>query len=440
MKINFNNKTVGGFNYEFVRTISTQAVGAAEFGECMDTMGRIKDGDFESWIHEWSATADRAAYFADQALERGDAVSARTAYLKASNYYRTAVFYAYYTDPRHAALWKAGKDCFKKMIPLAEHTIEPVSIDFESAKLPGYFISAGVGARPTLIAIGGFDSTIEEVYSWIGGVAVAWGWHCLIFSGPGQWDALAMNPGLVFIPDYEKPMTAAVDYLYTRKDVDKDKVALIGYSAGGYYAPRAASGEPRIKACIANTLVVDCGESARAGLKGLSNPWLIDTMFNFLMKFSTSARWGFQHSQWSLGIKTPHEWVDVYAPFTIKGREENFKNPMLFLFSEDDIIDAAAPSKKIVEGLLDFIQRLPCDRYMHLFGRREGASGHCQMGGLSYAHAVIFPWLEHIFNGKKLYHEPDAPAHNALVEIFRKYGGNVAGEKALRLLGSIQLV
>jgi len=50
MKVNFANKTVGGFNYEFVRGISTQQVGAAEFGECMETMGRIHDGDFESWI------------------------------------------------------------------------------------------------------------------------------------------------------------------------------------------------------------------------------------------------------------------------------------------------------------------------------------------------------------------------------------------------------
>jgi hypothetical protein len=38
MKVNFAKKTVGGFNFEFARGISTQAAGAAEFGECMETL------------------------------------------------------------------------------------------------------------------------------------------------------------------------------------------------------------------------------------------------------------------------------------------------------------------------------------------------------------------------------------------------------------------
>ena len=44
------------------------------------------------------------------------------------------------------------------------------------------------------------------------------------------------NPGLVFRSDYEKPMAAAVDYLYSRQDIDRDKIALIGYSASCYFA------------------------------------------------------------------------------------------------------------------------------------------------------------------------------------------------------------
>ncbi len=86
MKVNFADKTVGGFNYELLRGISLQDVGAAEYGECMDTTDRIKDGDFESWIREWSATADRVAGFAQDALRTGDKPGARNAFLKASNY------------------------------------------------------------------------------------------------------------------------------------------------------------------------------------------------------------------------------------------------------------------------------------------------------------------------------------------------------------------
>ena len=434
MKIDINDKTVGGFNYEFLRGVSLEYAGAAQYGECMETISRVKDGNFNSWISEWASTANRVLKYAEEELNLDDKLAAKNAFLRASNYYRMAVFYAPHTDPRHTELWKRSKECFNNMIKLMDNPIETVEIDFEGAKLPAYFISGGKGKRPILIAMGGFDSTMEEVYCWIGTKTAEYGWHCIIFEDPGQWGALKLNRGLIFRPDYEKPVQAVVDYALSRPDVDEDKLALIGYSMGGHLAPRAAAGEPRIKACIANTLVVDSGEAARTGLKGLHNTQAIDTMFSFLMRVNAPARWGFQHSQWTLGIEKPHEWIEAYTPFNLKGLEENFKNPMLFLFSEDDIIDQAAPNSKIVSGILEFIISLNCDRAVHLFTKKEGASSHCQMGGLSYAHAVIFQWLNQTLCGKNSRVEPDAASKDAFVEIFKKYGGEDAEKKARELL------
>jgi hypothetical protein len=84
---------------------------------------------------------------------------------------------------------------------------------------------------------------MEEVYGFIGPAAAEYGWHCLIFEGPGQWSALKTNPGLRFRPDYDKPVSAVVDYLVTRPDVDPTKLGLIGYSFGGHLrrAPPRAS-------------------------------------------------------------------------------------------------------------------------------------------------------------------------------------------------------
>lgn len=434
MKIDINNKTVGGFTYEFLRGISLEYVGAAEYGECMETISRVKDGNFNSWISEWASTADRVSKYAEKELNSDDKLAAKNAFLRASNYYRMAVFYASHTDPRHTELWKRSKECFQSMINLMDNPIEIIEIDFEGAKLPGYFISGGEGKHPTLIAMGGFDSTMEEVYCWIGAIAAEYGWHCLVFEGPGQWGALKLNPDLVFRADYEKPASAVIDYALSRSEIDEDKLALIGYSMGGYLAPRAAAGDQRIKACIANTLVVDGGEAARAGLKGLHNAQAIDTMFSLLMRVNTPARWGFQHSQWVLGIEKPHEWIEAYTPFNLKGLEDKFKNPMLFLFSEDDIIDAAAPSAKIVSELLEFIISLNCDRTVHLFTKDEGTSGHCQMGGLSYAHAVIFQWLDQTLCGKDSKVESNIDSQDAFVEIFKKYGGETAEKRAKQLL------
>jgi hypothetical protein len=440
MKVDFSDKAIGGFSYEFVRGVSTASAGAAELGECLETMGQIRDGDFGSWVGHWGALADRVAGYAERQFQAGDRLSARDAFLRASNYYRMAVFYAGPADERHRTLWERSKSCFQRMIPLLHHPIECVDVDFAGAKLPLYFVPGGDGPRPTLMALGGFDSTMEEVYGWVGTVAGQYGWHCAIFEGPGQWGALQRNPGLVFRPDYEKPVAAVVDYLLTRPDVDASKLALIGYSAGGYFAPRAAAGEPRIRACIANTLVVDCGEAARAGLKGMTNPWLIDTAFGLIMKFSTAARWGFQHAQWSLGIEHPHQWPDAYAPFTLKGLEGSFQSPMLFLFSEDDVQDAAASTPRIVVGLLEFILSLSCERAIHLFTREQGASSHCQMGGLTYAHAVIFAWLNDVLGGQPMASCADPRERARVVDVFRRYGGAEGGAKAQALLDAARLV
>ena len=440
MKVNFNNKTVGGFNYEFIRGISIQQAGAAEFGECMETMERISDNDFNSWTVEWTKTASETEGYARKQIKNNDADSARKAYMRASNYYRMACFYTAHTDPRHRHLWSLSEKCFHNMIELSEYPIEKVGIQFGESILPGYFMPSGQDNRPTLIAIGGFDSTKEEVYCWIGAEARKYGWNCLIIEGPGQWGALMNNPGLFFRPDYEKPIGAAVDYLMTRNDTDKDKIAIIGYSMGGYLCVRGAL-DPRIKACIPNTLVVDCGASARAGMeKMVKNEALMNKVFILLMSINTPARWGFQHSSWVLDINTASEWVKAYEPYTLLGYEDLLAGkPMLFMFSEDDIMDAAAPSKAIVSGILDYIKSLDCPRYIRLFTKQEGASSHCQMGGLSYAQAAIFGWLEHVLCGKAI-EKRNSEISGLFVELFGKYGGSEGMAKAKALLSDVDFI
>jgi pimeloyl-ACP methyl ester carboxylesterase len=441
MKFDFSDKVVGGFNFEFARSLSAMDVGSAQIGECFETMERIRNNDFESWIGRWSATADRVRSHADQMESTGDVTATAKALLRASNYYRMAAFYAAHTDPRHTALWRNSKDCFHRMASLLERPIEILDIDFEGAKLPAYFVCAAKeGPRPTLIALGGFDSTMEELYGYIGSAAADHGWNCLIFEGPGQWSALKANPWLHFRPDYEKPTAAVVDYLLTRADVDSDKIALIGYSFGGHLAPRAAAGDTRIKACVANSLVVDCGAAARAALRKFRNPWLLDRAFRLLMKFNTAARWGFQHTEWTFGIREPHEWLSIYDAFTLKGLEKRFQNPMLFLFGEDDIRNSSASTPQILFDILDFISTLNCDRAIHVFSREEGASSHCQMGGLAYARSVIFRWLDHALFGAPVERQSSAASREKVIDAFRRSGGKKAAARAQAMIEVVEVI
>jgi 2,6-dihydroxypseudooxynicotine hydrolase len=47
------------------------------------------------------------------------------------------------------------------------------------------------------------------------------------------------------------PVKAVIDYVATRRDLDSSRIGMWGVSLGGYYAPRAAAHDKRIKACIA---------------------------------------------------------------------------------------------------------------------------------------------------------------------------------------------
>lgn len=103
------------FWYETLRSMSHIAYGGADFGEAVSTSARIKEGDYDSWHEEWTATADRVAAEARRALDAGYTVSARDGFLRASNYYRSAEFFQHGNpcDPRHAYTYDRSVACFQ---------------------------------------------------------------------------------------------------------------------------------------------------------------------------------------------------------------------------------------------------------------------------------------------------------------------------------------
>ena len=77
---------------QLLRAIGETYYKGADIGECLSTAYRIKEGDFESWHQEWLKTAKRVHKYADESFAAGHKVSAREAYLRASNYYNAAEF------------------------------------------------------------------------------------------------------------------------------------------------------------------------------------------------------------------------------------------------------------------------------------------------------------------------------------------------------------
>lgn len=117
------------------------------------------------------------------------------------------------------------------------------------------------------------DGTAEELYFEIAAAALHRGYHVLAFEGPGQGEALR-EQNLYFRHDWEKVVTPVVDYLVSRVEVDPARIALIGYSFGGYLAPRAAAFEQRLAACVANGGIYSFFDGAVLKNKPAS-PWML---------------------------------------------------------------------------------------------------------------------------------------------------------------------
>ncbi|WP_227377231.1 alpha/beta hydrolase [Haladaptatus halobius] len=165
MEIEFNNPM---FEEWTQRALLYSVYGGADFGECLTTAERITDGDRESWYEEWVKTGDRVSAIADDSKRGGHAVSAREAYLRASNYYRTAYPFLYGTptDQRLIETFEKETDAFEHAAALFDPRVEPVEIPYEDTTLPGYFyrVDDSEYPRPTVIATNGYDSTIQEMH------------------------------------------------------------------------------------------------------------------------------------------------------------------------------------------------------------------------------------------------------------------------------------
>jgi dipeptidyl aminopeptidase/acylaminoacyl peptidase len=278
MKIIFSDPT---FSSQLLRTIGETYYKGADIGECLSTAYRIKEGDFESWHTEWLKTAKRIHSYADESLANGHIISARDAHLRASNYYRASEFLLIDPhDPRIQTTWGNSKECFSKAAKLFPFLVEPVEIPYEQGTtLPGYFYHYSNRdsiykneetevddkgpekklARPVLIVHGGFDSTLEELFSSAAAPALERGYNCLTFEGPGQ-GGVIRKQGIPFRYDWEKVVAPVIDYAIRRKKefgIDVNRIALMGISMGGYLAARAAAFDNRISACILNDGVYD---------------------------------------------------------------------------------------------------------------------------------------------------------------------------------------
>jgi pimeloyl-ACP methyl ester carboxylesterase len=277
---------------------------------------------------------------------------------------------------------------------------ERLTIAFEGAEMPAYLFRAGEteSPQPLLIATNGYDATMYEMFLAQAVPALRRGYNCLIFDGPGQ-GAVLYEQRIPLRADWDAVVGAVVDAVIALDGIDPDRIALTGWSLGGHLALRAASGEPRIAACIADPalLSIAAGMAGRLRMAGVPEdvieryPDIPDETLEPMIEAihsSRAQRWAVeQRGYWVHGVDTLAGYLHATVPFDLTGVIEKISCPTAVTIAEDD------PLARSAEHVYDV---LPGTKALLRFGSAEGAGDHCEMRNRSLLDQRAFDWLDDV--------------------------------------------
>lgn len=215
-----------------------------DYNDFARTVARV--GRWEEWLDAWVATASEHARLAKDAEAQGWRVTAGEAHLQAALCYHFANFVWMVDKRKHRAAAKKAVAALRLAHRLLDPTAERVEVPFEKTKMVANLRRPRHDRPPLVILIPGLDSTKEEFFHWEN-VFLRRGVATLSLDGPGQGETGYKTH---IRSDYEVAVRTMLDALVPRADLDLSRVGVAGVSLGGYYAPRAAAFEPRIKAVV----------------------------------------------------------------------------------------------------------------------------------------------------------------------------------------------
>jgi 2,6-dihydroxypseudooxynicotine hydrolase len=202
---------------------------------------------WEDWHAAWCRNGDMHAGLAEEAAAKRRRLTAGEAWARATVAYHFAKF-VWMVDPEKS---RAAADKAVAAMAKTHEYLDPSSERIEVPLAGGRVVGnlrrpAGNGNPPLVLLVPGLDSTKEEFFR-LENVFLERRMATLSMDGPGQGES---GYDLPIRADYDVAVTAVLDALDGRRDIDLDRVGLLGVSLGGYYAPRVLAFEPRVKAGV----------------------------------------------------------------------------------------------------------------------------------------------------------------------------------------------
>jgi 2,6-dihydroxypseudooxynicotine hydrolase len=218
---------------------------------------------WSDWCGAWCEIGAVHEELGRQALDLGRTRSAGQHLAQAAVYYHFAKFMFVQDMAQLRAAHARAVRCLDDALPHLDPPGERVEIPFEGSKMVGVLrVPPGEGPHPAVVLIAGLDSAKEELRP-TEQLFLDRGLATFTLDGPGQGEA---EYDLPIRPDWEIPGAAVIDVVEARPEIDGERIGVWGVSLGGYYAPRVASGDKRVRACVL------CRGRSRSARSGTSSP------------------------------------------------------------------------------------------------------------------------------------------------------------------------
>lgn len=328
----------------------------------------------------WTAVVDDLEESARADVAAGRTLSAGAKFVRAANYLTQAERMQRANSPERLPIYQRCLDLLEQGLALVDPATRRVEVPFEGSLLPAYFTDASeVGGDPVpcIVMWNGLDSTKEHMYlSGFAQMLRARGISTLMVDCPGSGEALRFL-GLTARIESEDWAAACVDYLEARDDVRADRIGLVGWSLGGYYAPRAAAFEKRLALCVAWGANHDWGAVQRRRLdREGENP--------------VPHYW--DHVLWVWGQQDVTSFIAMADRICLDGVVEKIEIPFLVAHGENDRQIPVAYAHRSFEQATSSPKR-----ELRIFTTAEGGAEHIGLDHLPHVGEFVADWVDETF-------------------------------------------
>ncbi len=245
-----------------IEEIKTEAVRRAEVGQypligldagdVSEALKSVHTKDKDEWAAAFMGVADHYMNEA-KSLEKTDPTKANADYIRAWRLYSFGRW-PIPASPGKQRSYEKAIEAFRAHARFLDPPLEIVKIPFEGKEIIAYLRlpKNATGPVPLVFAVNGLDSRKEDLAESFGAI-LPFGVGYLAVDGPGT----GQNP-IKVSENAERVLSRVLDYIATRPEIDKNRVAMHGVSWGAYWATKMAIVErARLRGCSAQSPPID---------------------------------------------------------------------------------------------------------------------------------------------------------------------------------------